>query len=160
GRLAVRDTKENLVVDVGDVQALAFTALSADLPAGDYVVTVESTFGSGSYQLRSGLLGHALSDCGPAQPLDINGGFIQKLGVNPCRGGNGQPLDLYEFVLPSDSVVAAIMTSSQVDGFLSLTRPDGSVIRSDHNSYGPNDPLIVQYLPAGTYSLAARAFSA
>jgi hypothetical protein len=160
GRLAIRDTKENLVVAVGDIQALGYTSFSADFPAGDYLVTVESTFGSGSYQLTSGLLGHVLPGCGSVQALDINGGFIQKLGVNGCRGANGQPFDLYEFVLPTDSVVAAIMTSAQVDGFLSLTNPDGSVLRSDHNSYGPNDPLIVQYLPAGTYRLAARAFSA
>ncbi len=30
------------------------------------------------------------------------------------------------------------------------------MLRSDDNSYGSGDPLIVQYLPAGTYTLAAR----
>jgi len=34
------------------------------------------------------------------------------------------------------------------------------MLRSDDRSYGFNDPLIIQYLPAGTYRLAARDASA
>src|SRR5262249_45611567 len=121
GRLAIRDLKGNLIVADEDVQDLGVVQILSDLPAADYLISAASVFGSGGYQLTSTLHSHALSDCGFAQPLNIDGGFIQKLGVNPCRGANGQPLDLYEFLLPSDSVVAAIMTSGQVDGFLSLT---------------------------------------
>jgi serine protease Do len=51
------------------------------------------------------------------------------------------------------------MTSSEVDGYLTLYDAGGNVVRRDDNSYGSNDPLIVQYLPAGTYKLAARAAS-
>jgi Bacterial pre-peptidase C-terminal domain len=50
------------------------------------------------------------------------------------------------------------MTSSEVDGFLTLTDAGGSYLRSDRNSYdGAHDPMILQYLPAGTYQLGARA---
>jgi tyrosinase len=48
------------------------------------------------------------------------------------------------------------MTSSQLDGYLTLYDSGGSILRSDDNSYGSADPLIIQYLPAGTYKLAAR----
>ena len=61
------------------------------------------------------------------------------------------------FTLSADSLVLAVMTSSEVDGYLTLYDAAGNVLRSDDNSYGCNDPLIVQYLPAGTYKLAARA---
>src|SRR5262249_16885765 len=81
------------------------------------------------------------------------------LGPNSCTGANGQPMDLYQFTLANDSTIAAVMTSSQFDGFLSLTDSSGNVLRTDDNSYGYNDPLIVQFLPAGTYQLTARAAS-
>ena len=48
------------------------------------------------------------------------------------------------------------MTSSEVDGYLTLYDAAGNVVRSDDNSYGGNDSLIIQYLPAGSYKLAAR----
>lgn len=66
-------------------------------------------------------------------------------------------MDFYEFTLPSDSMLAAVMTSSEIDGYLTLTDTSGNVLRSDDNSYGFQDPLIVQYLPAGTYRVEARA---
>jgi len=69
-------------------------------------------------------------------------------------------VDYYTFTLPADALVLAVMTSSEVDGFLTLFDGNGSALRSDDNSYGANDPLIVQYLPAGTYKLATRAASA
>ncbi len=48
-----------------------------------------------------------------------------------------------------------------MDGFLTLYDSSGNVLRTDDNSYGGIDPLIVQYLPAGAYKLAARgAFAA
>ena len=76
------------------------------------------------------------------QPLDINGGYVQKLGPGSCRGANGGPVDYYEFTLPSDAVVAMILTSSELDGYLTLTDSAGNLLRSDDNSYGYGDPLI------------------
>jgi hypothetical protein len=51
------------------------------------------------------------------------------------------------------------MTSSQVDGQLELFDQSGKLLRSDDNSYLAGDPLIIQYLAAGTYRVAARAAS-
>ena len=76
-----------------------------------------------------------------------------------CTGANGQPVDYYAFTLSADSLVLAVMTSSEVDGYLTLYDSSGNVVRSDDSSYGGNDPLIVQYLPAGTYKLAVREAS-
>jgi hypothetical protein len=53
-------------------------------------------------------------------------------------------------------VVAAAVDSTQLNGFLTLTDSAGDYVRSDDNSYGFNDPFIVQYLKAGTYQLMAR----
>jgi hypothetical protein len=48
------------------------------------------------------------------------------------------------------------MTSSDVAGRLVLTDSGGTSLRSDTNSYSANDPMIVQFLPAGTYQLTAQ----
>jgi hypothetical protein len=66
-------------------------------------------------------------------------------------------VDYYQFTLPSAGVVAAFMTSSDVAGYLTLTDSAGNALRTDTNSYSFGDPMIVQYLPAGTYRLAAQA---
>jgi hypothetical protein len=95
--------------------------------------------------------------CSAVQALDINGGYVQQLGAPGCTGTNGQPADYYQFTLPSDGVVAAFMTSSDVAGYLTLTDSSGNALRTDTGSYAPGDPMIVQYLPAGTYRLAAQA---
>ena len=68
-------------------------------------------------------------------------------------------MDYYTFTLPADALVLAVMTSSEVDGYLTLYDANGNQVRNDDNTYGANDPLIVQYLPAGTYKLAARGAS-
>ncbi len=115
--------------------------------------------GAGNYQLAAKFTAHDIPACTFAQPLDLNGGYIQRLGSRSCTGANGQPVDYYTFTLSADSLVLAVMTSSEVDGYLTLYDAGGSQVRSDDNTYGSNDPLIVQYLPAGTYKLAARGAS-
>ena len=155
--LAIRDAKDNLLVKDQDVEGLGVSHLTADLPAGSYTIVAAASSGSGGYQVTSKLTAHDIAPCSYVQPLDINGGYIQKLGPGSCRGWNGQPMDLYRFTLPSDGVVAVFMTSSEVDGFLTMVDSSGNALRSDDNTYGQNDPMIVQYLPAGSYQVAARA---
>jgi hypothetical protein len=154
--LVVRDAQDNQVVANNEVDGVTVAHITADLPAGSYTVVAAANQGNGHYQLTSTFTAHDISACTYIQSLDINGGYIQKLGPGSCRGANGQPVDYYQFTLPSDGVVAALMTSSEVDGFLTLFDSSGNVLRYDDNSYTANDPLIVQFLPAGTYKLAAR----
>jgi len=160
GRLAIRDAKDNLILMTEGDAGLGFNTIATDLPAGLYTLVASAISGSGAYQLTADLLAHAIAPCTYVQPVDSNGGYIAILGQGSCKGPNGQPLDFFQFTIPADSVVLAVMTSSQVDGHLSLTDTAGNVLRSDEDSYAPNDPLIVQYLPAGTYQLQARAASA
>lgn len=150
GALELRDAKDNVLVR-GDER------LTADLPAGSYTVAVRSLWGSGPYLLAASHTPLAIPQCDFVQPLDINGGYIQKLGYRSCRDANGQPVDYYEFTLPSDSVVAGIITSSEIDGHLTITDAAGRVLRTDDNSYGLRNPLIIEYLRAGTYRAEARA---
>jgi hypothetical protein len=91
--------------------------------------------------------------------LEVNTAYVARLGSGSCVDGNGQPVDYFDFSLADDSVVAAVMTSTEVDGFLTILDSNGSVLRSDDNSYGFGDPLILQFLPAGSYRMAARAAS-
>ena len=142
-----------------DVEELGNSHISATLPAGSYTVVAGDLSGAGAYQLVSAFTAASIAPCTYAQPLTLNGGFIQILGAASCIGANGQPMDQYQFTLPNDGTIAAIMASSQFDGYLTLTDSSGNVLRSDDNSYGYNDPLIVQFLPAGTYQLTARAAS-
>ena len=157
--LALRDTKDNLILESNIVDGLADSDLTADLPAGTYTLVAAANSGAGNYQVISTFTSNGVPPCTSAQQLNINGGYIQNLGASGCIGANGEPVDYYTFALPSDSVVAAIMTSSDVDGYLTLTDSAGNYLRSDNDSYGANDPMIVQFLPAGTYRLAARAAS-
>jgi hypothetical protein len=157
--VALRDTKDNLILESDNLEGLPVTGLTADLPAGTYTIVAAANSGAGSYQLVSTFTPNGVPPCTSAQQLSINGGYIQNLGASGCIGANGEPVDYYTFTLPSDSVVAAIMTSSDIDGYLTLTDSAGNYLRGDHDSYGANDPMIVEFLPAGTYNLAARAAS-
>lgn len=159
GQVAIRDSKDNLVVLNQDVEGIGNSHIVAALPAGNYTVLASSLSGSGAYQLAPAFTASTIAPCTFAQQLSLNGGFLQVLGPNSCMGANGQPMDQYSFTLPNDSTIAAVMTSGQFDSYLTLSDSSGNVLRTDDNSYGYNDPLIVQYLPAGTYRLTARAAS-
>jgi hypothetical protein len=159
GQVAVRDTKDNLIVLNQDVEGVGNSHVSATLPGGNYTIVAGDISGSGAYQLVTSFAPASIAPCTYAQPLNLNGGYIQILGPSSCVGVNGQPMDQYQFTLPNDGTIAAVMTSNQLDGYLTLTDSSGNVLRSDDNSYGYNDPLIVQFLAAGTYQLTARAAS-
>ena len=158
--LAIRDMKDNLIVRNEAAKGLTAAHIAADLPAGVYTAVAGAASGSGSYQLSAKFTAHDVPRCTFAQSLDLNGGYIQRLGPRSCTGANGQPVDYYTFTLPSDALTLAVMTSNQVDGYLTLFDAQDNPVRSDDDSYGSGDPLIVQYLPAGAYKLAARAASA
>ncbi len=158
--VAIRDAKDNLILRDDDVNGLTIAHVSANLPAGTYTVAAASTAGVGPYHLAAAFTARELPACSFAQPLNLNGGYIQRLGPNSCIGANGEAVDYYSFTLPADSVTLAVMTSSEVDGYLTLYDANGNVVRTDDSSYGSNDPLIVQYLPAGSYKLAARGTAA
>lgn len=157
GLLAIRDAKDNLILLGRDGEGTGLSQLTADLPAGSYTIVAGAAAGTGTYQMTSKFTPHDIPPCTFLQPLSINGGYIQKLGSGSCRGPNGQAADLYSFTMPSDGVVAGFLTSGQVDGVLTLTDSAGNFLRSDDNSYGGSDSMVVQFLPAGDYQVAARA---
>lgn len=159
GQVAVRDTKDNLVVLNQDVEGLGDSHLAATLPAGSYTVVAAAASGAGGYQFTSAFTPVSIPPCTFAQQISLNGGYVQNLGGGGCTGPNGYPVDMYQFTLPVDGTVAAIMTSIEVDGNLTLLDSSGNYLRSDANSYNPGDPMIAQFLQAGTYQLAARAAS-
>jgi Bacterial pre-peptidase C-terminal domain len=159
-QLAIRDAKDNLIVMDSDDSGSGIAYISADLPAGTYTVVPSAVSGIGRYQLSSDFTAHPIQTCTTASTLALNGTYYEYLGASGCRGVNGQPVDLYQFTLPADGVIASVIASSDIDGFLTLMDSAGNVLRTDDNTYGNGDPLIVQTLPAGTYQLAARAAQA
>jgi hypothetical protein len=154
--LALRDAKDNLVVVDRDDAGLGVAHITADLPAGNYMILPAAVSGLGGYQMTTAFTPHDIPPCTYPFPLALNGTYYEHLGPSSCRGWNGQPLDLYSFTLPTDGVIASVVASSDIDGYLVLTDASGNLLRRDDNTYANNDPLIVQFLPAGTYHLAVR----
>jgi len=134
--------------------------VSALLPAGTYTIVAAAAAGYGVYQLTPGFTQQAISTCSQVPSVPPNSTYIQNVGGSGCFSASGQPADLYQFTLPADATVAAFMTSSQVAGFLTLNDSSGNFLRSDTDSYSANDPMVVEFLKAGTYQLAAQAANA
>lgn len=155
--LAVRDEKDDVIVTNDDYQGLSNSYLPVDLPAGTYTVVAGSNGGGGAYAIASRFTAHEIAPCARLEKLQANTGLVRTLGITPCRAANGEPVDYYEFTLNSPGTVAAVATSQLIDVYLTLTDPDGKVLRADDNSYGGGDALLVEYLSAGTYRLAVRA---
>jgi hypothetical protein len=160
GQVAIRDTKDNLMVLNQDLEGLGDSHITAVLAAGSYAIAASAVEGAGAYQLVTEFTPNPIPACPAAQQLALNGGYIQFLGYSGCVDSNGQQMDPYQFTLPNDGVVAAVMTSGDFAGDLTLADATGNVLRHDQSSYAPNDPLIVQFLKAGTYQLLARSASA
>ena len=158
-QVAIRDSKDNLIVMNQDLEGLGASQLTATLPAGSYTILASANSGSGAYVLSGSFQPVPIAPCNQNLPLGLNSGYLQIFGLGSCTGSNGQPVDLYQFTMPSAGVAAVVMTSSEVTGSLTLTDSNGNFLRSDLNSYAPNDPFIVQYLPAGTYRLWASSLN-
>jgi hypothetical protein len=158
GQVAIRDTKDNLITLNQDLEGLGDSHITAVLPAGAYTVAAAAIEGAGAYQLVSTFTANPIPACPAAVAVSIGDGFVvQDLGASGCVGSNGQPMDPFQFTLPADGVVAAVMTSGDFAGDLTLADSAGNLLRHDQSSYAPNDPLIVQFLKAGTYQLLARS---
>jgi hypothetical protein len=155
GSLLLTDGKDNnLTQSDGDDTQNAHVI--ANLPAGDYALNVLSA-DPGNYTVSYNFTPHALAVCASPQNLALNSGFIGSLGSGSCSGQDGQPVDWYQFTTASDGDVALFMTSTAVDAYLTLTDASGNVLRRDDNSYGGTDAMIVQWLPAGSYTFSASA---
>ena len=162
GQVALADPKGNLIYLTSDLEDLGDSNVSAVLPAGSYTILAAAVAGAGSYQLTTTFTaqsGTTVAACAQFVSLFPNSFYITDLGSGGCTATNGQPADFYQFTLSSSGVVAAVMTSNQIQGRLVLTDSSGNYLRSDDDSYAANDPLIVQFLPAGAYQLAAGADS-
>ncbi len=142
--LILRDEKGNRILS-------GVSPLVADLPEGTYTVAVGSSV-PGGYAISWQLTSHPLTPCSKVVSIGVNSGYIGVLSAGSC-----QPADYYEFSTATDGVIAAVMTSADLDSFLTLENPQGGVLRSDDNSYGGSDSILTQFLPAGTYRLGAHA---
>lgn len=155
--LVLRDDKDNRLAANNNSGDSTDSRILTDLPAGTYTIAAGSTGKPGGYNISYQVTPRTLPPCSKFQKLDLNTGYIGVLSSDSCRGKEGQLVDYYEFTTPSEGTVAAVMTSRTLDSFLSIEDTEGKTLRSDDNSYGGGDALIVQFLPARTYRLAARS---
>ncbi len=161
--LVLRDEQGSRIVEDSETVELGATGriyrsqVPADLPAGVYTVSAESSGTPGSYSIGHRFIAKTLPPCSQFQKLELNSAYRNLLGNDSCRGGDGQPVDYYEFTAPSDTAIAALMTSGDFDGFLTVEDTKGNVLRADDNSFGYGDALVVQFLPGETYRLGARS---
>ncbi len=158
--LELRDAKDNQLTSGEQTPDGVGSRVLADLPAGTYSVAAASLDFGGGYGIAYQFTPRTLAPCGKAQALPVNTGYIGLLGDAGCSGPDGRPFDVYTFALPADGTVAAFMTSNSLDSLLTLTGGAGNVLRQDDHSYLDQNAAIVQYLPAGTYRLEARAAGA
>ena len=144
-----------------EVDGVGVSHITADLPAGTYTVLAAAPSGAGGYQLLGRLTPHDMAPCEHRQRsrLDSFGGFIQRLGRAQLLADiNGQPVDYYTFTLSARfTFVLAVMTSGEVDGFLTLVDAAGTscapTTTATARTIFADRPAT---LPAGTYQLAAR----
>jgi len=147
--LALRDARESRIV----ADEYANGSIAADLPAGSYSIVASTADGPGGYTVAYRFTPRTLPAC-PA-PTKLDAGYIGMLGDSSCRSSNGQPADYYEFTTPADGTTALTLTSQYLYGHLALADTQGNVLRQDENAFGNGNALLVQYLPAGTYRVAA-----
>ena len=158
--LTLRDAKDNRIVNDDNFGNITTSHITADLPAGTYTVAAATGGLPGGYTFTWQLAPHELAPCAQVPSIDLNGAFIGVFGAASCRGPNGQPIDYYRFTTPAEGTVAAVMTSTSIDSFLTLQTAEGAPLRWDDNSYGGFDPFVVQFLPGQTYRLAVQATDA
>jgi hypothetical protein len=158
--LTLRDAKDNRVVNDDNYGNITDSHITADLPGGSYTVVAATGGLPGGYTFRWQATPHEPSPCPGAQRMELNGAFVGVFGAASCKGPNGQPIDYYQFTTPAEGTVAAVMTSTAIDGFLTLQTAEGAPLRWDDNSYGGFDPLVVQFLPGQTYRVAVQATDA
>ena len=153
GSLLIEDARDNNLAESDGTYAQNAQIL-ADLPAGTYSLGVLS-IDPGSYTLTYQFTAHALATCPPPQPMDLNTGYANILGLGVCHGQDGQLADGYQFTTPSEGMLGLFMTSGDFDTYLTLTDSQGNVLRrSCRDSFGGNDSMILQWSAAGqTFNL-------
>jgi len=158
--LTLRDAKDNRIVNDDNFGNITDSHITADLPAGTYTVVAATGGLPGGYAFRWQATPREPPPCAAAQKMELNGAFVGVFGAGSCKGANGQPIDYYQFTTPAEGTVAAVMTSTAIDGFLTVQTAEGTPLRWDDNSYGGFDPLVVQFLPGQTYRVAVQATDA
>ena len=153
--LILRNGKDDRLVE-SDGSFFEASQIVADLQPGAYSILAAGTR-PGGYSIAYRFTPGVLPACTP-QRLEVNFAFIAILGGrSSCRGTDGQPVDHYTFQTAAGGVVAAFMTSLDLDSHLSIQDDQGNVLRSDDNSFGNGDAMLIQFLPAQTYRLVARS---
>jgi hypothetical protein len=134
------------------------SSFAADLPAGTYYVYAASMDLPGGYALSYTFTPATLAPCPAATKMPPNG-FIHnaQLGSTSCEGTDGRRSDFYQFTLPAASTQAVFMTSGSLSPDVTLYQSDGTPLRNDQNSYFDDNAVVVQYLPAGSYTIRARS---
>jgi len=156
--LDVHDGKDNDLTWGTQSSDGSVSVITLDLQAGTYYINVASMDMPGGYALSYTFTPKTLPAC-PAPRLMPPNGFIHNVELNSasCQGLDGRKADYYRFTLPAPSSEAIFMTSASILPEVTLYQKDGTPLRSDQNSYADGNAVIVQYLPAGDYTVRTRS---
>jgi hypothetical protein len=156
--LFLQDAKNNSLYFGEDTTDNGSAHIQIPLPAGTYYALAASADLPGGYTINYMLTPAPIPNCPAPKALALNTAFAGTLGGKAsCTTGTGALEDRYGFTTTSAGVVAAAMTSNDIDSLLRLQDSKGALLRSDNNSYSQGNAIIVQFLPAGTYTLLAQA---
>jgi len=95
-----------------------------------------------------------IQKCGVAGSLNSVVGRPQSFSTLDCFGFGGLPYRTYALNGTAGGFVSILMSSSDVDSFLRLFAPDGSVVENDNDLFSPSTPdaRVNRILPVdGTY---------
>jgi hypothetical protein len=160
--LFLEDAKNNALYFGEDTSESGSSHIQIRLPAGTYYAVAASADLPGGYTINYQVAPGAIPPCAAAKTIPVaNGssnGFNGTLSwTGSCSQPNGTLSNFYTFTTPASGTIAAVMISGDVDSLLFLTDSKGNPLRTDSNSYGQGNAIIVDYLPAGTYKLQAAA---
>jgi hypothetical protein len=132
--------------------------LTVDLAAGTYYVDSASMDMPGGYALSYTFTPKTLTGCPVPMQMAYNG-YIENVQLGPasCEGTDGRRADYYQFTIPVAASEGVFMTSDTIPPDITLYGPDGTPLRNDQDSYADDNAVIVQYLPAGSYTVRARS---
>ncbi len=97
-------------------------------------------------------------ECSGGSPLTIGAGVTGTLQAGDALDIDGAYLDRYALEVEQTGTVRITMSSTQVDAFLWLRTPGGSMLTADDDSGGGNNARITQSLSRGCYLVEATTF--
>ncbi len=147
------------VVEVDDDAGGAGGAarITGPVLAGSYIVWATSAGSGPRGRYTLSVQPETRSGCADGMSIAVGRAVTGYLSVLDCRYSAGEFVDRWRIDLGTATTLRAVMQSSEVDAFLTLTDLQGNPILWDEDGAGGSDAAIATRLPAGSYLLWASS---